>query len=271
MVKWEEDTISLETKQLHYYYSKSGTNRPFIFLHGMMDNGMCYDRVAEQFIGDHDVYLLDARGHGRSSDFPPKFDFLQMVDDIKDLCEHEQLHDVTLMGHSMGGAEAAQFAATYPELVKAVILEDPGFLGKFQKMLMGLFGIFFALFLRHEDNPRSLSVYEERSKKMNATWDERDQLVWAKAQQELVTHHPSRLLSLLKKMPDGIDVISRIHVPILLVTSEKGLVKKKIVKRLQAVNSGLQWKHVEGAGHNIRREQFQVALDVVKEFLSHVE
>ena len=270
-IKWEENTISLEDKQLHYYYSRSGTNRPFIFLHGAMDNGMCYDRVAEQFTNDYDVYLLDARGHGRSSDFPPDFTFSQFVNDIKDMCEHEHLQDITLMGHSMGGAEAAMFAATYPDLVKAVIMEDPGFMTKSSKAFMGLFGLVFALFLRHEDPPKPLSYYEKRSKKMNASWDERDQLVWAKAQQELATHFPRKLLAMMKSMPEGIDVVSKIHAPALLVTSERGIVKKKFVKRLQEANPGLQWKYVEGAGHNIRREQFQIELDAVKEFLSQVE
>lgn len=269
---WNEETISLETKRLHYYYAKSGTNRPFIFLHGAFDNGMCYDRVAEQFTNDHDAYLLDARGHGQSSDIPAhKFTLSQMVDDIKDLCEHEQLQAVTLMGHSMGGAEAALFAATYPDLVKAVILEDPAFMSRSTKALTGFFGIFLALFARHEDTPKPLEHYVKLSKKMNVSWDERDQLVWAKASREFVTHYPIRMLSVLRTFPKAIDVITKIHVPILLITPERGIVKKKLVKRLQAINSGIQWKYIEGASHNMRREQFQVVLDAVKEFLNHVE
>jgi N-formylmaleamate deformylase len=265
---WAEATLSLENRQLHYYYSKSGTGHPLIFLHGAMDNGLCYSRLAEQFLGQYDIYLPDARGHGRSSDFPKNASFSDLVTDVKDLCEANSLRDVIIMGHSMGGAVAAQFAANYPDLVKAVVLEDPGFMSRSQKIILPLFGLFMIFILRHRDPPRHLSEFEKRSKKTNATWDPVDQMVWAKAQQEFTTHYPMKLISIVKGFPKGTDIIGKIKAPLLLITSEKGIVKKRLVEKIQAIQPALRWHYVAGAGHNIRREQFDVEIAAVKEFLN---
>ncbi|HME54591.1 MAG TPA: alpha/beta hydrolase [Candidatus Lokiarchaeia archaeon] len=269
MVDWEEETIAGESKQIHYYFSRSGIRPAFIFLHGAMDNGLCYERLAEQFQDDYDLYLPDARGHGQSSDFPKTADFHLMVDDIKDLCEKNDLRGVTLMGHSMGGVQAAQFAVTYPELVKALILEDPGFLSRRMRMQFTFFKILMSLAVRHQDNPKPLSEFEKKSKKWNPKWDPRDQLTWAKAQQEFAAHYPKQLFAVLMKgMPEGSEIIPQIQAPILLITSKSGLITEKRAKQFQAIQPGLQWKYIAQAGHNIRREQFQELVNAIKEFLA---
>jgi len=48
MVDWEEETLSLESKQIHYYFARSGVKPAFIFLHGVMHNKLSYEREAEQ-------------------------------------------------------------------------------------------------------------------------------------------------------------------------------------------------------------------------------
>jgi N-formylmaleamate deformylase len=267
MVDWEEETLSLESKQIHYYFARSGDKPAFIFLHGVMDNELCYERVAEQFQDDYDLYLPDARGHGQSSDPPKHANFRLMADDVKEICEKNNLRGVTLMGHSMGGAQAALFAATYAELVKAVILEDPGFLSRPLRTLLAVFGGLIGLFIRHQDHPKPLSEFEKKSKKWNPKWDPRDQLSWAKAQREYAAHYPRQAFAMMKTMPKGSDVLPAIQAPILLITSESGLITPKRAKQFQAIQPCLQWKYVAQAGHNIRREQFQELVDAVKEFL----
>jgi pimeloyl-ACP methyl ester carboxylesterase len=270
MVNWDDATLSLESKQIHYYYSKSGNGRPLIFLHGIMDNGLCYNRVAEQFLDQYDIYLLDARGHGQSSDVPNNSKFQDLVDDVKDFCDAHQLRDVTVMGHSMGGATAALFAATYPEYVRAVILEDPGFMSGFQSKFLGVFAVLIILFFRHQDTPKPLAEFEKRSKRMNSKWDPVDQMVWAKAQQEFTTHYPRKIMLVLKGMPKGTDIIGQIQAPTLLLSSERGLIKEKLVHKLQVLQPALQWHYVAGTGHNIRREQFDEEIAAVKEFLDQL-
>jgi pimeloyl-ACP methyl ester carboxylesterase len=51
----------------------------------------------------------DRRGHGRSSDPGRGYDFDTLADDLATLLEQLDLHDVTLVGHSMGGGEIARY------------------------------------------------------------------------------------------------------------------------------------------------------------------
>ena len=48
------------------------------------------------------------------------------VEDLAGLIKALKLEKPILMGHSMGSASVAQFAAKYPDVPRAVILEDPG-------------------------------------------------------------------------------------------------------------------------------------------------
>lgn len=56
---------------------------------------------------------LDRRGHGRSDDPPGGYDFDTFADDVHGLLGELNLGEVTLVGHSVGGAEAAHYVARY--------------------------------------------------------------------------------------------------------------------------------------------------------------
>lgn len=267
MANWNDSKIELDGKSIHYYYHIDGEKPFMFFLHGFMDNGLCYNRVAEQFLDRFNVILPDARGHGQSTDPPKGASFKEMLDDVRDLCDHLKLDKIYIQGHSMGGAQAALFAAEYPDRVNAVILEDPAIVSsRMSKIGMSFFG-FFLIFAPHRKSPAPLEKYIKRSKFMNKKWVEQDQLVWAKAQQEFETHYAAKNALMIKNVPNGKDILPKINVPILLITSDGGIVKKSSVKELQAIKPELNWEYVVGAGHNIRREQFEHEIEAIKKFL----
>jgi pimeloyl-ACP methyl ester carboxylesterase len=273
MLDWKDAFIERENKRIHYYYhlknSESGAKSPFpmIFCHGFMDNGLCYDRVAECFASAHDLYLIDARGHGKSSDPPKNATYLDLIADIFDVCTDNGLKDVIITGHSMGGVEAALFAAEHPELVKAVILEDPGFAPKISKFIGAFALIGIGLTYWHQDEPASLEKHIKRAKFMNRSWAERDQLVWAQAEREFRTHYPVQNLKILGSGAAAKDILPRIQAPVLLFTSQRGIVKKKAVTKFRLYLPSLQWVYVPNAGHNIRREQFELEINAITDFL----
>ncbi|TJY41531.1 alpha/beta hydrolase [Cohnella pontilimi] len=101
--------------------------RVLVMLHGYMANARSFSELAVRF-KDWRVISLDQRGHGWS-DHPPGMEYARddYVKDILNLIQSELGgHPVTILGHSLGGLNAYQFAARYPELVKAVIVEDIG-------------------------------------------------------------------------------------------------------------------------------------------------
>ena len=228
---------------------------------------MCYDRVAEQFVKrmtstyrmrggmDNLRILIKAR--------PIKI----LVEDIHDICIINGLKGVILVGHSMGGVETASFAASYPDLVKGIVLEDPGFSPKTNPFLSFFITAAISLFVRHQDHPKPLVEFEKRSKKFNSKWIERDQLVWAKAQREFSSHYPSKNTTILLTGDEGINILPKVDAPILLVTSQHGVVSKKNAKIFQSVSKNLQWQFIPNAGHNLKREQFDLYVNVLKTFI----
>ena len=65
------------------------------------------------------------RGHGYS-DHPPTYTRADYIYDIEALFEHLGLKEAVVLGNSLGGVNAYQFAARHPDQVKALIIEDVG-------------------------------------------------------------------------------------------------------------------------------------------------
>ena len=103
-----------------------GTGKPFVILHGflgMSDNwktlGLRWSEVGYQ------VHLLDQRNHGRSF-HSDEFSYKVLAEDLKQYCDKYGLENIILLGHSMGGKVAMQFAVDFPEIDSKLIVADIG-------------------------------------------------------------------------------------------------------------------------------------------------
>ena len=83
--------------------------------HGSSDDGLCWTNLAKEFQNDFDIIMFDARGHGLSNSRPlgsagrSGRGFAGLIKELK-------LNKPILMGHSMGSASVAHFAAKYPDV-----------------------------------------------------------------------------------------------------------------------------------------------------------
>lgn len=104
--------------------NKIGEGQPFIILHGFLGMGDNWKTLAKQFSeSNFEVHLVDQRNHGRSF-HDDAFDYEVMAKDLKHYCDENNLENITLLGHSMGGKTAMLFATLYPDLVKKLIVAD---------------------------------------------------------------------------------------------------------------------------------------------------
>ena len=71
----------------------------------------------------YQMHLIDQRNHGRSF-HDPVFSYQAMTADLLLYCEHHNLDQVVLLGHSMGGKTAMEFAVAHPERVTKLIIAD---------------------------------------------------------------------------------------------------------------------------------------------------
>jgi len=101
-----------------------GEGKPFIILHGFLGMGDNWKTLARKFADlECQVHLIDQRNHGRSF-HDDAFSYDVMAEDIKLYCDVNNLNKVILLGHSMGGKTAMQFAVTHPEMVEKLIVAD---------------------------------------------------------------------------------------------------------------------------------------------------
>ena len=104
-------------------FKKLGAGEPLIILHGLfgsLDNWMT---LAKQWSKSFEVYLVDQRNHGQSP-HSIEFSFELMAADLMELIQAEKINNPIILGHSMGGKTAMEFAIRHPELVKQLIVVD---------------------------------------------------------------------------------------------------------------------------------------------------
>lgn len=100
-----------------------GQGKPLLILHGFLGSGDNWITLAKQFATYFEVHLLDLRNHGRSF-HDEKMSFNLMSEDVRYYCEKNELKEIALIGHSMGGKIGMHLAVNYPKLVSKLIVAD---------------------------------------------------------------------------------------------------------------------------------------------------
>ena len=263
---WVEGDVTLSAMSMHY--ARSGGSKPALILaHGFSDNGMCWLPAAEELAADYDVILPDAKGHGKSSRVMPG-ETAHRDEDLAEFITALGLKPPIVGGHSMGGITASALGAHHPELVSALILEDPAWIERRPEPPVE----------STEENPwlKELRVAQTVSvekvmamcRKQNPLWADVELRPWALSKQELDLNVFTVKDALFDV--DWKDIARRIGVPTLLITAEvdKGaIISPENAQKARELNPLIHLAHVPGAGHNIRRENYGAYMDAVHNFL----
>lgn len=102
-----------------------GEGKPLVILHGLFGSSDNWQSLAQRFAAFYRVFCVDLRNHGRSP-WSEEHSYEAMMDDVYAFIETQQLSDVTLLGHSMGGKVAMHFAQNYPHLLSKLVVADMG-------------------------------------------------------------------------------------------------------------------------------------------------
>jgi len=98
-------------------------NKTLIILHGLLGSSQNWQRAAKVFAEKYRVLTLDLRNHG-DSPHTPAHSFAEMREDVKHVFDQQRLEQAYLLGHSMGGGVAMEFAFHYPGRLLGLIIED---------------------------------------------------------------------------------------------------------------------------------------------------
>lgn len=128
------------------HFNKTGNGQPFLILHGLFGSGDNWTTFART-LSTHgfEVFTVDLRNHGRS-EWNDKHDYSGMASDVYELITTENLKDVIVLGHSMGGKVAMTLAVNHPSVVQKLIVADIGpkyYKPHHQQILAGLLSLDF--------------------------------------------------------------------------------------------------------------------------------
>lgn len=101
-----------------------GTGKPLVILHGFLGMSDNWKTLGKKYseLG-YEVHLVDQRNHGRSP-HSDDFSYELLSADLLEYCQTHQLDKIDLLGHSMGGKTAMQFACIHPKKINHLIIAD---------------------------------------------------------------------------------------------------------------------------------------------------
>lgn len=265
-MQWHESDVDAYGLNIHLYRS-GGDGPPFVLLHGATDNGLCWPLVAEALAPDYDLIALDARGHGKSDKPQTGYSRDDHARDVAGVIQALKLEKPIVAGHSMGANTTAMLAATYPELVGAVILEDPPWRDEDPEFSPEEFAA------RSKQNTLERKKLSEEEitrlgKAENPGWADAEFEHWSEAKLQVSENISSAITAKGFTWHNAADLI---HCPALLLIADPELgamTTAKTAKEITQANPNIVVRHIPGAGHNIRRDQLDAYLVAVREFLT---
>jgi pimeloyl-ACP methyl ester carboxylesterase len=108
---------------LKMYYEVYGTGKPIVLLHGSYMNILLnWTHIIPLLAKDRKVIVTELQGHGRTRDISREFSYEGMADDVSGLLKHLKIDSADILGYSMGGGVAWQFAVRHPEQLRRLVV-----------------------------------------------------------------------------------------------------------------------------------------------------
>lgn len=254
------------------YGQPAGAAPTMLFLHGLTDSGRAWPEAVRHWADSYAIVAVDQRGHGSS----PRFTREQldarpgevMVDDATTVLEQLGSPPV-VVGHSLGGAVALTIGVRRPELVRALVLEDPAPLGPGDAGADPARGERFVAGVRQSRETADDDILLDLRRELHPSWPDSELLATGRAERQVDLDYLAR--GDIKPSPPWNELFAAVEVPVLVVSGDPdGDVcvtdeMEQGIERLGRPNVTLT--RVRGAEHCIRREQPERFYAVVDEWL----
>ena len=277
MKSWADGYVNANGIRVHYY--RTGGDKPQVVLnHGAMDDGLCWTRVAKELEQDYDVIMFDARGHGYSDSGVGDYRSETRAKDLAEAIEQLGLETPVVGGHSLGADVSFHLAAMYPEIPRAVFLEDPPIAMPGKPIFGGDIGEkgegALKMMARIMTVIKILPVFLGRivAKKLMPVSPDDEITPWIKSKKRCSNDFLNSMRNAGDSViPPPFDVLKKVKVPTLLLMGdrEKGsIVSAEVAQEMAKLIPDLQIAHLKGANHDIRRTKFDEYMIALQNFLA---
>lgn len=264
---FSQNYVSANDLQVFYHRVGSQDNPPLVLLHGFGDNGLCWLRVAQDLQDQYDVIMPDARGHGRTQGNLQNFGYDQLGADTLAVIRALGLARPFLFGHSMGAQTALIVAARAPELVRALVLEDPPFdhAASQDPQVLQTIADEARIFQERPLAEKMIAIREN-----NPGWHEAEIGPWAESKGEYDPQIQSPPIRVRMHQYAWRPIAARVTCPVLLVTASpgKGIVTPAVAAEAARLMPKCKTVQISDAGHCIHRDAYAATMQPVTDFLA---
>ena len=268
--------------KLHYAVWGDEGKPPLILIHGGRDHGRNWDRVALALNDRYTIYAPDLRGHGDSGwALGSMYSLPEFVLDVATLVAELGEDPLTVIGHSLGGAIALQYAGTFPDRVlKVVAIEGLGPpMIEHQPAHLRMRHWIDHMHEMERRQPRRYASVEDATHRMleanphltaemahhltlHGTRDNDDGTLSWKFDNYVHIRSPYEF-----NLEDAQDIWSRIQAPVLLIRGTESWAPDPEKSGRAVTIENYRSVTVQDAGHWVHHDQLERFLEVVMEFL----
>jgi pimeloyl-ACP methyl ester carboxylesterase len=257
------------------------TKPPLLLIHGGRDHARNWDPVANALAEHYSIYAPDLRGHGDSDwAIGGQYSMPDFVLDIAALADSIDRDPLTIIGHSLGGGIALQYAGVFPQRVLQVVsiegLGPPigerrtafvrmrewiGHMRDLEQRRLRVYPTIDAAVKRmEEENPhlsaemaRHLTVHGVKKVEGGYTW---------KFDNYVRMHSPYEF-----NVQDARELWNQIRCPVLLVRGEESWAGDPEADGRASAFHDYRSVVIANAGHWVHHDQLEQFLTVTKRFL----
>lgn len=256
---WDRHTVLREGVSLAYYRDP-GDGPALVGVHGITAWGPdLFDLTAA--LGNHDVVVVDIRGHGRSGAPESGYDLETAAADLRAVIEGAGVESPRLLGHSLGGGIVTTYAARYP--ATAVVAVDP----------VGLLGDGDDADSESDDADSDGDEGEDGPDEWVPALIEEGRAALRKSDRDnaepgaAYAHHRVRRFG-GDAVADPTDRYERIDAPVLVLRADVSGADRDRDDALLAALPESRVVYVDGAGHVVHRDRPERTAGLVREFLA---
>lgn len=108
---------NLSVNGVSIWYADYGSGEPVFFLHGGLANSNYWANQITALENQYHIFVIDSRGHGRSSNDGTQLSYHQLADDAVAVMDHLGIKSTAIIGWSDGAITGLELAMRYPDRV----------------------------------------------------------------------------------------------------------------------------------------------------------
>ena len=253
-----------KVKDIEMYYEITGEGEYLLLIHGLGSSTRDWEEQVPIFSQKYQVITLDLRGHGKTDKPKGPYSMRMFAEDIAELLKKLEIKSIHILGISLGGGIAFQFAVDYPELVKSLIIVNAAIeipLDSFKMKLEAFKRIFIVKLVGMKKMGKVLAPrlfikteQEDLREKLIERWAENDKKAYLSAMRALIGWSVR-------------DQLDKVKFPTLIIGSDEDYAPTSVKEEYTALLSDAKFIEIKDARHAVPIEKPKEFNEIVMKFL----